>query len=134
MMVTSRPLADVAVYGLQRRKGDRIGRPWVVRWHVDGRQRSRSFRVRVEAERYRTGLLVAQQAGEPFDPATGEPETWAPQPADTPLHEWARTWLAAVGGVGATNSRQPGGGAGAVRCPWPSVPALLRRLRGCGRT
>jgi len=94
MTVTSRPLADVAVYGLQRRKGDRIGRPWVVRWHVDGRQRSRSFRARVEAERYRTGLLVAQQAGEVFDPATGEPETWAPQPADTPLHEWARTWLA----------------------------------------
>ena len=94
MTVTSRPLADVAVYGLQRRKGDRIGRPWVVRWHVDGRQRSRSFRVWVEAERYRTGLLVAQQAGEAFDPATGEPETWAPQPADTPLHEWARTWLA----------------------------------------
>jgi integrase len=94
MKASARPLADVRVHGLQRRSGDRIGRPWVVRWKVEGRSHSRSFRVRPEAERFRTGLFIAQQDGEEFDPATGEPVSWAPQPDEARLHEWARTWLA----------------------------------------
>lgn len=94
MKAGARPLADVKVHGLQRRSGDRIGRPWIVRWKVEARSHSRSFRVRPEAERFRTGLLIAQQEGEPFDAATGEPISWAPQPDEARLHEWARSWLA----------------------------------------
>ncbi|MEO7556547.1 MAG: tyrosine-type recombinase/integrase [Acidimicrobiales bacterium] len=90
----ARPLADIAVYGVQRRKGDRNKRPWITRWSVDGRQRSRAFRTKGEAERYRTALLVALQGGEPFDEHTGEPLSWQPLADAVQAHEWARTWLA----------------------------------------
>lgn len=93
MPFTGRPLADVAVYGVQKRSGDRNKRPWIVRWAVTGRQRSRAFRTRPEADRYRSGLLVAQQSGERFDDETGEPVSWQPLPDEIQAHEWARRWL-----------------------------------------
>ena len=40
---------------------------------MTGRRRSRPFRTKSEADRFRTGLLVAQQSGERFDHSTGEP-------------------------------------------------------------
>jgi integrase len=91
---SGRPLADVAVYGVQRRSGERIKRPWIVRWAVVGRQRSRSFRTRAEADRFRSGLQLAQQSGERFDETTGEPASWAPRTDQLRSHEWARQWLA----------------------------------------
>lgn len=94
MARTGRPLADVAVYGVQRRSGERNKRPWIVRWALAGKQRSRAFRTKAEAERYRTGLLHAQQSGESFDPVTGEPESWQPLPDQVQVHEWARRWMA----------------------------------------
>ena len=93
MPFTGRPLADVAVYGVQKRSGDRNKRPWIVRWAVNGRQRSRAFRTRPEADRYRSGLLVAQQSGERFDDETGEPVSWQPLPDEIQAHDWARRWL-----------------------------------------
>ncbi|MGH9271207.1 MAG: tyrosine-type recombinase/integrase [Ilumatobacteraceae bacterium] len=78
---------------MQKRTGERNKRPWIVRWSVIGRQRSRAFRTRAEAERYRSGLLVAQQAGEMFDQTTGEPVSWLPLPDQLQVHEWARRWL-----------------------------------------
>src|SRR5262245_35679347 len=91
---SGRPLADVAVYGVQKRTGERNKRPWVVRWAVTGRQRSRAFRTKAEADRFRTGLLFAQQSGEQFDDATGEPLSWQPLPDEARVHDWARRWLA----------------------------------------
>ncbi|HUW01526.1 MAG TPA: site-specific integrase [Acidimicrobiales bacterium] len=91
---SQRPLADVSVFGLQRRNSERNKRSWIVRWAVEGRQRSRSFRTRAEADRFRTGLLVAQQRGEQFDNASGEPESWQPLPSDVGSHVWVRRWLA----------------------------------------
>jgi integrase len=88
------PRADVAVYGLQRRAGERHQRPWIVRWSLTGRQRSRSFRTRAEAERYRAGLILAVQRGEPFDSLNGEPASWQPSPGEMKVHVWARRWLA----------------------------------------
>ena len=35
--------------------------PWVVRWEVDGRRASRSFKTKALAERYRSELLVASR-------------------------------------------------------------------------
>ncbi|MFN0089286.1 MAG: tyrosine-type recombinase/integrase [Acidimicrobiales bacterium] len=92
---TRRPVQDVKVFGVQRRAtSERTKRPWIVRWAVDGPQRSRSFRARVEAERFRSLLIEAQRRGEPFDVGTGEPASWQPLPGDQPFHQWARRWLA----------------------------------------
>ena len=92
--LNGRPLADVSVYSVQRRSGDRNKRPWIARWSLNGRQRSRAFRTKTEAERYRSGLLVAAQSGEAFDDATGEPLSWQPLPDELRSHDWARRWLA----------------------------------------
>lgn len=66
---------------------------WVVRYAIDGRHRSKSFRTRVEAERYRGSLWQAGQAGDRFDVASGEPESWQPALRDLGVHDWARRWL-----------------------------------------
>jgi hypothetical protein len=87
MTVAGRPLADVSVFGVQRRSGERIKRPYVARWAVNGRQRSRSYRTKGEAERLRTALLVAAQSGEAFDDETGEPVSWRPLPDELQAHE-----------------------------------------------
>ena len=92
--LTGRPLADVAVFSVQRRSGERNKRSWIVRWSLIGRQRSRAFRTKAEAERYRSALLVAQQSGEAFDDQTGEPVSWQPLADEAQAHEWARRWLA----------------------------------------
>ncbi|MGH9071541.1 MAG: hypothetical protein ACRDX8_10360, partial [Acidimicrobiales bacterium] len=92
--MTGPPLPDVSIYGLQHRPAERPKRPWIVRWSVLGRQRSRSFRTKVEAERFRRGLLVAVESGGSFDAKTGEPTSWQPSPEALRAHEWARTWLA----------------------------------------
>jgi integrase len=91
---TGRPLAEVAVYGVQRRSSERNKRPWIARWSLNGRQRSRAFRTKVEAERYRSALFVALQSGEAFDDLTGEPVSWEPLPDQVQAHQWARRWLA----------------------------------------
>lgn len=82
------------MFSVQRRSGERNKRPWIVRWSLLGRQRSRAFRTKAEAERYRSALLVAQQSGEAFDDLTGEPVSWQPLADEAQAHEWARRWLA----------------------------------------
>jgi integrase len=71
-----------------------MSRPWVVRWAVDGRQRSRTFHTKSEAEGFRSELLLAKRLREPFDPDTAEPARWAPPPPSIQMHHWARRWLA----------------------------------------
>jgi integrase len=88
------PLQKIDVFAIQDRRDQGRTKPWVVRWRVDGNQRARSFRVKAEADRYRSVLSVAVLSGERFDPKTGEPLSWT-RPADDPtLFEWARRWLA----------------------------------------
>ena len=89
-----RPMQTVKVFGVQdRRTTAQAKLPWVVRYAIDGRHRSKSFRTRVEAERYRGSLLQAVQAGDRFDVASGEPESWQPALRDVGVHDWARRWL-----------------------------------------
>ena len=89
------PWQDVRVWNVQdRRGGDRGSRPWVVRWAVDGRQRSRAFQTKSEAEGFRSELLLAKRLQEPFDPDTREPVRWAPSPPSIQMHHWVRRWLA----------------------------------------
>jgi integrase len=89
-----RPLQRVDVYSIQdRRKDPRVRKPYVVRWAIDGRQRSRSFRTKTEADRFRHELQRAQRAGQRFDRHTGEPEAWELPLAELGVHDWARRWL-----------------------------------------
>ena len=90
-----RPMQTVKVYGVQdRRTTTQAKLPWVVRHTIDGRHRSKSFRTRAEAERYRGTLLQAVHAGGRFDVTTGEPETWQTPLGEIRVHEWSRRWLA----------------------------------------
>ena len=80
----SRPVQDVKVFGIQDRRSQATAqRPWLVRWAVNGRQKSKSFRTKAEADRCRSHLVLAVTRGEPFDPGTAEPVSWAP-PAQGP--------------------------------------------------
>lgn len=89
------PIQKIQVYGIQARRGqERVKRQHVVRWSIDGRQRSRSFRAKAEADRYRVELLKAVQAGDRFDALTGEPGSWRTPLADLGIHTWSRRWLA----------------------------------------
>lgn len=91
----ARPIQDVKVVGVQDRRSTAQAKlPWIVRRSIDGRQRSKSFRTRAEAERYRVLLLQAVHAGERFHDSTGEPESWQAPLHDVLMHEWARRWLA----------------------------------------
>ncbi len=58
------------------------------------RHRSKSFRTRIEADRYRGRLLQAVQDGSHFDESSGEPDAWQTPLGDLGVHEWARRWLA----------------------------------------
>ena len=88
-------MQTVKVYGVQdRRSTVQAKLPWVVRFTIDGRHRSKSFRTRIEADRYRGLLLQAMQEGRRFDETTGEPESWQTPLADVRVHEWSRRWLA----------------------------------------
>ena len=91
----ARPMQTVKVYGVQdRRSTVQAKLPWVVRFTIDGRHRSKSFRTRIEADRYRGLLLQAVQEGGRFDETTGEPESWQTPLAEVRVHEWSRRWLA----------------------------------------
>ena len=91
----ARPLQQVKVYAVQNRRGSaRVKQPYVVRYTIDGRHRSKSYRTKAEAERYRSELLKAVHAGGRFDETTGEPESWQLPLADLGVHDWARRWLA----------------------------------------
>ncbi len=90
----ARPMQVVKIYGVQdRRSTTQAKLPWVVRYTIDGRHRSKSFRTRIEADRYRGRLLQAVQDGSRFDESTGEPDAWQTPLADLRVHEWARRWL-----------------------------------------
>lgn len=90
-----RPPQQVDVFTIQDRRVHGKRRPWVVRWSVEGQQRTRSFRTRAEADRYRSLLVHAVTNGEWFDPATGELANWQPRAnEDLGIHQWAQQWLA----------------------------------------
>jgi len=86
---------DIRIFAIQDRSSRPEARkPRIARWKVDGKQHSRSFRTKAEADRFRSRLVVAQHDGERFDRPTGLPVSWLPQGADTPVHVWARRWVA----------------------------------------
>jgi len=91
----SRTWQQVDIFGMQDRRKQGRAKPWIVRWRVDGHQRTRAFRTRSEGDRYRAGLLRAVETGDQFDARTGEPVGWRPdRRADLTIDRWARRWLA----------------------------------------
>jgi integrase len=93
--VTKAP-QKVQVFALGRpRPGvEKAKRRYYVKWRVDGRDRTRSFKTRVEADRYRSGLLSAVQDGQRFDPASGEPASWLEHSGAPTWWSWSQDWLA----------------------------------------
>lgn len=90
----ARPYQEINVFSIQDRRDQATARkPWLVRWAVDGRQRSKAFRTQAEADRYRARILLAAEHGDVFDPATGEPESWTPARQAPTVFEWASRWL-----------------------------------------
>lgn len=88
-------LQEVQIFGLQKRPQTKKNkRPWVVRWAVDGRQRSRAFPTKAEADRVRMLLANAQHHGELFDDDTGEPLSWRPAERGMTVYAWSKRWLA----------------------------------------
>lgn len=61
--------------------------PWVVNYTIDGRHRSKSFRTRIEADRYRGRLLQSVQSDGRFDKTSGEPDAWQTPLVDLRVHE-----------------------------------------------
>jgi integrase len=58
---------------------------------------SRSFRTRVEADRFRSLLVQAVTAGVEFDPRSCEPASWSSEPSaasELTVFGWCRRWLA----------------------------------------
>jgi integrase len=90
--VSRRPGPSVAVWAVQDRRTTHTRRPWVVRWKVDGRERTATFAHRAAADAYRSRLLVAAADGAAFSTVTGLPVSWETSTAT--VAEWAAEWLA----------------------------------------
>ena len=121
-----RPIQTITVFGIQhRQRGERTRRPWIVRWSVEGRQRSRAFATRAEADRYRSVLYAAHRGGELFDIESGEPISWGPSAADLAIHAWARRWVAEQ-----WNEWQPRTRVSAIEALSRFIPLATRRDAG----
>jgi len=66
---------DVRFWAIRKRAGRRM--PYQLRWVVAGREHSESFLTKALADAFRTELMAAARAGEPFDLVTGLPESRA---------------------------------------------------------
>lgn len=93
-MVSAAP-QKVQVFSLGRpRPGvDRDRRRYYVKWRVDGRDRTRSFKTRGEAERFRSELQTSVREGQPFDLALGLPVAWVEQSGAPTWWSWSAEWL-----------------------------------------
>ena len=93
------------MFGIHR--SDRNGqRRYWTRWRIDGRDRTRSFKTKAEAERLRSRLVVAQAEGLRFDLATGYPIEW--HRSEATWWSWSSEWLALKWPQWAGNTRRSG--------------------------
>ncbi len=79
-------------------------RRYRVKWAVDGRHKTRSFKTKEEAERLRSQLQLAVRDGQRFNADIGEPVRWE-RSADT-WWTWSCEWLALKWPQWAGNSRK----------------------------
>ncbi len=76
---------DVRFWDVRRNRSSKAT-SYEVRWVVAGRQRSRSRRTKALAESFLSDLRQAARRGEPFDIATGLPESMLVQAGPSWLH------------------------------------------------
>lgn len=95
-MAMSTPRQKVQVFSLGRPRAgsERAQRRHYVKWRVDGRDRTRAFKTRAEADRFRSGLLVAVRDGQRFDVSTGMPISWLENTGAPTWWSWSQEWLA----------------------------------------
>lgn len=77
-----------------------------VKWRIDGRDFSKQFKTKAEAERLRSRLLVAVSDGLVFNPATGRPREW--ERSTETWWTWSTTWLGLMWPQWSGNSRRSG--------------------------
>lgn len=69
-------------------------RRYYVKWRVDGRDRTRSFKTRAQGDRFRAELVLAVREGVLFDPAMGVPSAWVARVGEPTWWTWSQAWLA----------------------------------------
>jgi integrase len=120
----------VSVYDLTKRS-DRPRRPWLVRWQVNGVERSRSFAAKAAADDFHSRLRVAARDGQTFDPHTLEPVVW--QNSTQRFVDAAEAWVERQAPTWAPRSRRSAVEALvravllAVSSRAPEPPASVRR-------
>ena len=120
--MTSATTYQVRLWALKQMKGRR--RPWGVRWVTDGQEHSEWFTTKALAESFRTDLLKAQRAGEPFDVETGLPTSLMKRERARSLLEVAEAYVDRLWEAGAPpNTRRS-----AVMHLSASVPLFVRPL------
>ena len=95
-----RPGAQVRVMDIQIRakvkktasgKNNAAAVKYVVRWVVDGVEKSRSFPLKVSADNFRTDIIQAIRDRENFSHVTGLPIAWKSK--EKTLAHWAKEWV-----------------------------------------
>ena len=81
---------QVRVFDLQTRN-DRPKNPYVVRWIVENKERSRAFPLKVTAEDFRYKIIAAIQDREDFSTESGLPRSWDLEKMT--LASWAKEWI-----------------------------------------
>lgn len=79
--------------GLPKAGTEPARRRYRVKWRVGSSDRTRSYKTRAEAERFRAALLMAVRDGLAFDPAAGMPAAWLAADEGPTWWSWARDWL-----------------------------------------
>jgi integrase len=65
------------------------GSSWTVRWTVAGREKSLTLAKKAQADRFRSQLMQAADRGEPFDVASGLPDSMARQTSTVTWYDHA---------------------------------------------
>ena len=91
-----RPRQQVDVFGMQDRRKQGKAKPWIVRWRVEGQQRTKAFRTRAEADRYRADLLAGRRpAASASTSAPASRSSWQPDArVDITVLRLGPQWLA----------------------------------------
>lgn len=96
---------DVKIHELQERHGTK-SKPWRLRWTVDGRRFERRYSTKALADNFRAKLLRATREGQPFDAATGLPESEQRAKTRTTWFEHARSYAEMKWPAAAAKSRK----------------------------
>ena len=94
----------VRVQAIQDRSSRGVRSPYVVRWTLGGKTKSKSFSHKQPADRYRSQLITAVAEGQTFDLLTGEPAEWNTPTAT--VSEYSHTWIGENWATSQPKSRQ----------------------------